>query len=43
MVEIDISDIEANAFAALLSDAKLPAEMGWILTNLKIKLVIERN
>ena len=38
MVKIDISQEEAQAYIELLKDAKLPAEMGYFLTTLKVKI-----
>lgn len=38
MVEVDISPNEAQAFIELLKDAKLPADMGYVLVSLKLKI-----
>jgi len=38
-VEVKINDMEAKAILQLIADSKVPAEMGYILTTLKYKLV----
>jgi len=38
-VEIKINDVEAKAMLQLIADAQVPAEMGYILTTLKYKLI----
>ena len=38
MVKVEISQEEAQAYIELLKDAKLPAEMGYFLTTLKVKI-----
>lgn len=37
-VVVDIEQSEAQAFVELLKDAKMPAEMGYVLTSLKFKI-----
>ena len=39
MAKIEVNEIEARAYLELLKDAKLPAEMGYILTSLKYKIL----
>ena len=38
MVKIDIEEREAKAIIDLMTDAKVPVEMGYILTTVKFKL-----
>ena len=38
MAKKDISQEEAQSYVELLKDAKLPAEMGYFLTTLKVKI-----
>lgn len=40
-VDVKINDVEAKAILQLIADAQVPAEMGYILTTLKYKLVNE--
>lgn len=37
-VNIEIEQAEAQAFVEVLKDAKMPAEMGYVLTSLKFKI-----
>ena len=37
-VVVDIEQSEAQAFVELLKDAKMPAEMGYVLISLKFKI-----
>jgi len=39
MVKITIEEQEAKAYLQLLNDAKVPPEMGYILTSLKYKML----
>ena len=38
-VKVEITEHEANAYIQLMNDAKVPPEMGYILTTLKYKLL----
>lgn len=39
MVKVEVAEEETKAYIELLKDAKLPADMGYILTTLKIKMI----